>query len=78
MRTHLYSIKRTNFAVPLVSRLYKIHSIMRMLASLSHKIVWHRWLIHQLDIIGSFHVKSTQKYLTLTDLDETWFLHSVC
>ena len=33
------------------ARLYKIHSIMRTLASLSHKIVRHRWLIHQLDII---------------------------
>ena len=21
---------------------------------------------------------NTKKYLTLTDLDETWFLHSVC
>ena len=28
--------------------------------------------------IGSFHVKSTQKILTLTYLNETWFLHSVC
>ena len=28
--------------------------------------------------VGSFHVKSTQdKILTPTDLDETWFLHSV-
>ena len=26
----------------------------------------------------SFHVKSTQKIFTLTDMDETWFLHSVC
>ena len=27
---------------------------------------------------GSFHVISTQKILTLTDLNETWFLHSIC
>ena len=43
MRTPHYSVKRTDFAVPLVPGLYKIHSIMWMLASLSHKIVRHRW-----------------------------------
>ena len=26
---------------------------------------------------GSLHVKSTQKYLTLMDLVETWFLHII-
>ena len=29
-------------------------------------------------LTGSFHVKSMQKILTLTDLNETWFRHSVC
>ena len=29
----------------------QIHSIMRMLASFSRKIVHHRWVIQQLDII---------------------------
>ena len=51
MWTPRYSIKRTDFVIPLVPGLYKIHSIMRMLAGFSHKIVWHRWLIHQLYII---------------------------
>ena len=51
MRTPRYSVKRTDFAVPVVPGLYKIHSIMRTLGGLSHKIVRHRWLIHQLDII---------------------------
>ena len=51
MRTPRYFVKRTDIAVPLVPGLYKTHSIMRTLASLSHKIVRHRWLIHQLDII---------------------------
>ena len=53
MRTPHYSIsiKRAGFAVPLVPGLYKIQSIMWMLAGLSHKIVRHRWLIHQLNII---------------------------
>ena len=51
MWTPRYSIKRTDFAIPLVPGLYKIHSIMRTLAGFSHKIVWHHWLIHQLYII---------------------------
>ena len=51
MWTPRYSVKRTDFAVSLVPGLYKIHSIMRMLAGISHKIVRHHWLIHQLYII---------------------------
>ena len=51
MRTPHYSVKRTDFAVPLVPGLYKIHSIVQTLAGLSHKIVQYRWLNHQLDII---------------------------
>ena len=51
MRTPRYSVKWTDFAVLVVPGLYKIHSIMRTLGGLSHKIVRHRWLIHQLDII---------------------------
>ena len=51
MRTPCYFVKRTDFVVPLVPGLYKIHSIMWTLAGLSRKIVWHHWLIHQLDII---------------------------
>ena len=51
MRTPRYSVKWTDFAVLLVPGLYKIHSIMQMLAGLLHKIVRHHWLIHQLDII---------------------------
>ena len=39
VRTPRYSVKRTGFSVPLVPGLYKIHSIMRTLAGLSHKIV---------------------------------------
>ena len=46
LRTPLYSVKRTDFAVLLVPRLYKIHSILRTLAGLSHKIVQHCRLIH--------------------------------
>ena len=46
LRTPLYSVKRTDFVVLLVPRLYKIHSILRTLAGLSHKIVRHRRLIH--------------------------------
>ena len=48
MWTPRYSVKWTDFAVPVVPGLYKI---MRTLGGLSHKIVWHCWLIHQLDII---------------------------
>ena len=51
MRTPRYSVKWTDFAVPLVPGLYKIHSIMWTLAGLSHKIVQHRQLIHQLDTV---------------------------
>ena len=51
MRTPRYSVKWTDFAVPLVPGLYKIHSIMQTLAGLSHKIFRHRWLIHQMNII---------------------------
>ena len=51
MRTPRYSVKRIEFAVPLIPILYKIHSIMRTLAGLLHKIVQHHWLIHQLGII---------------------------
>ena len=51
MWTPRYSVKRTDFVVPLVPGLYKIHSIMRTLAGLLHKTVQHRWLIHQLDIL---------------------------
>ena len=51
MRTPCYSVNRTAFAVLLVPGLYKIHSIIRTLASLSRKIVRHRWLIRQLNII---------------------------
>ena len=51
LKTPLYSVKLTDFAVLLVPRLYKIHSILRTLAGLSHKIVQHRRLIHQLDVI---------------------------
>ena len=51
MRTPRYFVKRTNFAVPVVPGLYKIYSIMWTLGGLSHKIVQHRWLIHQLDTI---------------------------
>ena len=51
MQTPHYSVKWTDFAVPLVPGLYKIHSIMRTLGGLSHKIVRHCWLIYQLDII---------------------------
>ena len=50
MWTPRYSVKRTDFAVSVVPGLYKIHSIMRTLGGLLHKIVWHRWLIHQLNI----------------------------
>ena len=51
MQTPHYSVKQTDFVVPLVPGLYKIHSIMRKLVGLSHKIVQHRWLIHQLDTV---------------------------
>ena len=51
MQTLRYSVKWTDFVVLLVPGLYKIHLIMWTLAGLSHKIVQHRWLIHQLDII---------------------------
>ena len=39
------------YSVQLVPGLYEIHSITRTLACLSHKIVQHCWLIHQVDII---------------------------
>ena len=47
MRTPRYSVKRTDFAVPLAPRLYKLHCIMQTLAGLSHKIVRHHtnWTI---------------------------------
>ena len=51
MRTPRYSVKRTDFAVPLIPGLYKIHSIMQTLAGLLHKIVQHCWFIHQLDTV---------------------------
>ena len=51
MRTPRHFIKWMNFVVPLVPGLYKIHLIMQTLAGLLHKIVRHRWLIHQMDII---------------------------
>ena len=51
MQTPRYSVKRTDFVVPLALGLYKIHSIMWTLAGLLHKIVRQRWLIHQLDVI---------------------------
>ena len=51
LRTPCYSVKWTDLVVPLVPRLYKIYLIMRTLAGLSYKMVQHRRLIHQLDII---------------------------
>ena len=58
-----YFVKWTDFAVLPVPGLYKIHSIMQTLASLSHKIVLYHWLIHQLDIIPALvHIVLTSGY----------------
>ena len=63
----------------LVPRLYKIYSIMWTLTSLSHKIVGHRWLIHQLDIILTvvrIVLASGYPFLPLYSNGELWRLRS--
>ena len=57
------------------SPLYKIHSKIRMLAGLSHKIVKHCWLIQQLDIrITLVHIvlASGQPFLPSYNKGELW------
>ena len=43
--------KADRFSFPLIPGLYKMHSIMRVLASFSHNAVRHHWSIQHQDII---------------------------